>query len=286
MDITVIGVYMIKINFKKAKYFILLLVLLFCAYPFIEPYWVQTKEMNYSSDNIPQEFNGFKVVFISDIHHGKTYSIKRVEKLVDKVNKMRPDIILLGGDYVSGDSKYIKPCFDELKKLKAVYGVYGVMGNHDHYQGSSLTSQSMKNAGIIQLDNQAIWISKGNDKIKIGGVGDLWEDKQDLEPTLKDIESSNFVMLMSHNPDFVEEINTDKIDLMLSGHTHGGQLTLFGLWAPLVPSRYGEKYRTGLVETKNTKVLISNGIGNAQDYPVRFFARPQINVIYLQNPNN
>jgi predicted MPP superfamily phosphohydrolase len=274
---------MIKKLFKKIKYYIILLILVFFVYPFIEPYWVQTKEMTYIDKDISASFEGFKIIFVSDIHHGKSYSIKRVRSLVEKVNKLKPDIILLGGDYVNSDKKYIEPCFDELRNLKATYGVYGVMGNHDHYEDAELTSKSMAKAGIVQLDNNGIWINKASDKIKIGGVGDLWEDKQDLRPILSETKVEDFVLLMSHNPDFAEEINSDKIDLVLSGHTHGGQVTLFGLWAPLTPSSYGQKYKTGVIETPNTKVLVSNGIGNAMDYPIRFFARPQINVIYLKN---
>ncbi len=274
---------MIKKLFKKIKYCIIFLVLISFAYPFIEPYWVQTKEANFVDKDIPSAFNGFKIVFVSDIHHGKSYSIKRVRNLVERVNKLKPDIILLGGDYVNSDKRYIEPCFSELKNLKAPQGVYGVMGNHDHYEGAKLTSESMAKAGIVQLDNKAAWIIKGIDRIKIGGVGDLWEDSQDLTATLKEAKLEDFVLLLSHNPDYAERINNDIIDLVLSGHTHGGQVTLLGLWAPIIPSKYGEKYKTGVVETQNTKVLVTNGIGNAMDYPIRFFARPQINVIYLNN---
>jgi uncharacterized protein len=272
-----------KKAFKKIRYYILFLGLLLLAYTFIEPYWVQTKEIVYAAEDVPKEFQGFKIVFVSDIHHGKTYSSNRIRSLVERINKAKPDIILLGGDYVNSDEKYIDPCFNELKNLKAAYGVYGVMGNHDHYESSKLTGEAMAKAGIVQLDNKAVWLNKGAGRIKIGGVGDLWEDKQDLGPTLSEVTSDNLVLLMSHNPDFTEKINTDEIDLVLSGHTHGGQVTLFGLWAPFIPSSYGQKYRTGVVETNNTKVLVSNGIGNAMDYPIRFFARPQINIIYLNN---
>ena len=104
---------------------------------------------------------------------------------------------------------------------------------------------------------------------------------QDINPTIKDTEKNDFVILLSHNPDYIEKLQSDKIDLMLSGHTHGGQITFFGLFAPLIPSAYGQKYRTGLVETVQTKLLVSNGIRKVTP-PVRFFARPQINIVYLQ----
>jgi hypothetical protein len=92
---------------------------------------------------------------------------------------------------------------------------------------------------------------------------------------------NDFVILVSHTPDFAENLKTDKIDLMLSGHTHGGEVTFFGLWAPYIPSDYGQKYRTGIIKTDKTTVLVSNGIGNTF-LPIRFFARPQINIIDLE----
>ena len=88
-------------------------------------------------------------------------------------------------------------------------------------------------------------------------------------------------ILLSHNPDYVEKLNNYKIDLMLSGHTHGGQVTFFGLWTPFIPSAYGDKYRTGIINTKYTELIVSNGTGTVIK-PLRFCARPQILVIYLK----
>jgi predicted MPP superfamily phosphohydrolase len=260
----------------------LILAFVFSVYAFIEPFWIQTKVLEFDDMDIPDSFKGIKIVFISDIHHKKSYPISRVKKLVKKVNKLRPDIILLGGDYISDSIEYIQPCFEELKKLDAIIGKYGVLGNHDHWESAALTREWMKKADIICLDNKSLWINLDNSRIKIGGVGDMWEDEQIIKNTINDVDNDDFVMLVSHNPDFVEMVKTDKVDLMLSGHTHGGQISLFGLWAPFVPSRHGNKYRTGIIHTKNTTLLVSNGIGNAGPLPVRFFVRPQINVIELK----
>ena len=261
---------------------LIILIILCAIYSFIEPYWLKVEHINIIDQDIPKSFAGKKIVFISDIHHGPHFSIKRVARLVEKVNRLRPDIIVFGGDYVYREQKYIIPCFEELKKLKATIGKFGVMGNHDHWQNAQLTKQGMKNAGIVILDNRAERIEINGQRIKIGGVGDLWEDSQDINPTIENTKEEDFVILVSHNPDYVEEIVTYNIDLVLSGHTHGGQVTLFGLWALLLPSRYGQKYRTGILDTKFTKVVITNGVGTIAP-PVRFFARPEINVIVLKS---
>jgi uncharacterized protein len=268
---------------KKMKLItkILIIGVLFLAYSLIEPYWTETKESIIYNATLSAKFDGLKIVFIADIHHGPFFSRERVEKLVNSVNKMNPDIVLIGGDYVQSDPKYIIPCFEELKGLKANLGKYGVLGNHDHWEDAALCKKEARNADITLLDNQATWIVKDGERIKIGGVGDISEDTQDVLPTVADVQKEDFVILLSHNPDYIEYMNNDKVDLMLSGHTHGGQCTLFGLWAPLVPSEFGNKYRTGLFEKGKTTLLVTNGIG-VMTPPVRFFARPQINVIYLK----
>lgn len=261
-------------------YFILIALLL-GAYSFMEPFWVKEKVSIIADDDIPQQFNNTKIVFISDIHHGPFFSNTRVNRLVKRINDLRPDIILLGGDYVHRSPDYIKPCFEALRGLEATFGVYGVLGNHDHWEDADLTRDCMTEAGIHLIDNRAYWIEKNGARIKIGGVGDYLEDIQDLDPTVSDVTTEDFVVLVTHNPDFVEQIDTDVIDLVFAGHNHGGQVTFFGLWAPILPSECGRKYRTGIVETIATKVVVSNGIGTITP-PVRFFARPQIIMAVLE----
>jgi predicted MPP superfamily phosphohydrolase len=251
------------------------------GYTFFEPYWLKVNKIDVRDRDIPYAFEGITIAFVTDIHHGPYFSRKRVRRFVEKLNHLRPDIVIFGGDYVHRDRQYIVPCFDELRQVQAPLGKFGVLGNHDHWASAPLTRQNMNKTGITILDNQATWIVKGAERIKIGGVGDLWEDQQQLSPTIGDTKEEDFVILVSHNPDYAEQLSTHQIDLMLSGHTHGGQVTLFGFWAPLVPSRYGQKYRSGIVETAMMKVIISTGIGVITP-PVRFFARPEIILLTLK----
>jgi len=212
----------------RALAVLLILAILLTAYVFLEPYWLRVHKIDMVNSDIPPAFDGKRIVFVADIHHGPYFSIERVNRLVKKINRLRPHIILLGGDYVHRDAGYIQPCFAELEKLEPRIGTFGVLGNHDHWEGAALTRQGMREAGIVLLDNRAELISIGDQRIKVGGVGDLWEDTQDLAPTLAETQEDDFVILLSHNPDYVEEITMNGIDLVLSGHTHGGQITLFG----------------------------------------------------------
>lgn len=268
----------------KRRYIIVSLVfviLFYSGYLFAETSWLKIKNISIAKADVPVSFKGFKIVFLTDIHHGPYFSLDRVRAVVDTVNKLKPDVVLLGGDYVNKDEKYIEPCFQELKNLQAKYGVYGVLGNHDHWENAPLTRKKMQEAHITCLDNKGVWIKNNNEKIKLCGIGDLWCDTQDIVSTMEDVRATDFVILISHNPDYIEQINTDKIDVMLSGHTHGGQVTFFGLWAPFVPSKYGQKYRTGVMKKDNITLIVSNGVGNVGT-PIRFFAPRQLHVITLE----
>lgn len=269
---------------KLIKRFLILTILggIFILYCHIESRWIKTKTIHLVSGEIPKAFIDKKIVFISDIHHGPFFSIERVQKLVERINELEPDYILMGGDYVHREPKYIMPFFDEIKNLKSNYGIYAVSGNHDHWEDAKLTKEMMIKNGISICDNKSYWVKINNDSIKIGGVGDLWEDIQVLDSTISDLKTTDFSILISHNPNYLELIQKDLIDFTLSGHTHGGQMTFFGLWAPMIPSKYGQKYRYGLKQFDKMQSYISSGIGTITP-PLRFFCRPEVVLINLQN---
>jgi len=260
---------------------LLLTPLLLGAYALVEPYWLRVRQVTIADADVPAGFDGLRIAFLADIHCGPYFSPERVADVVELTNSLRPDLILLGGDYVHAGPQYIAKCFAELEELHAPLGVYGVLGNHDHWQGPWTVRREMDRLGFGQLDNRALWIQRGTSRIKLGGVGDVWEDVQTPQPTVHDVGEGDFVILVSHNPDFAEELTTDLVDVMLSGHTHGGQVTLFGLWAPATCSRYGQKYRGGVVQADHTTVVVSNGIGTV-GLPVRFFARPEVVLVTLR----
>lgn len=259
----------------------LALILACLLYSFVEPYLLEEKVVIIRDSDVPDNFVGKKIIFASDFHLDEYYSPERLADVVTRINAAKPDIIVLGGDYVTDDETYLEICFAQLAKLQAPLGVYGVTGNHDSVANYRLTVKYMKSAGIIPLENDTRWIEIDGQKIKLGGVKTSYGQISDAEPTTDNTEADDFVVLISHNPDFAEELHTDRIDLMLSGHTHGGQVTLFGLWAPYLPSDYGQRYLKGIVETNGITVLVTNGTGTSA-LPIRFFARPQYDVIVLE----
>ena len=272
---------------KKTKFLIVFSVLLIpvisLAYAFfIEPYLIEVKEVSLVSPDIPHSFDGKRIVFVSDIHNGAYFSRERVADLVSQINGLKPDMVILGGDYAARDSPNTSVCFEELRKLQAPLGKYGVLGNHDYWAGGVEALQAMNGAGITPLDNSGLWIYSGSERIRLGGVADFWQGKPNPLPTINGANLSDYVILVSHNPDYAEELETSRIDIVLSGHTHGGQVSLFGLWVPYMPSGYGQKYKGGFARTAYTEVYVTRGIGMTF-LPIRFFARPEITVLTLKS---
>ena len=269
---------------------LVLILIISCGflYAYAEAHNIKLKEVTFSSKNIPDAFDNKKIIFISDIHAGKYFKREDVAELVRRINERNPDIILLGGDNTSKKEAYSTPFFEEIAKLKSTYGVFSVLGNHDYWEDPQLIQKGLMDCGFNICDNRSYWIKEGNDSIKIGGVGDLWEDVQLSENTTNDVKQDDFCILLSHNPDYIEILNTDLVDLMLSGHTHGGQITFFGLYGPIMPSTFhpeymqtGQKYRYGWKEKNGTQLYVTTGIGMGK-FPFRFFAQPEIVEITLK----
>lgn len=251
------------------------------SYSVYESYSVKIKRDEVISTDIPSEFENIKIVFISDIHCSLYFGEKRVKNIADKINKLTPDIIILGGDYNYGNDKYIKECFKGLKELKSKYGVLAVLGNHDYGEKKEETEKEILKNGFYLINNKSYNIIKNKQIIRVGGVGDYIYDFQELNKVTMNIKKTDFCLLVSHNPDFVEKIEEDKVDLVLSGHTHGGQITFFRKWFPLINSEYGKKYLGGIVKNKNTTVIVSHGVGTIV-LPLRFCAKPEINLITIK----
>jgi len=250
------------------------------AYPFLEAKWCRVLRRTLQVPKLPSPFEGMKVAFLSDVHHGKFVPLSYIRHAVDLANAFKPDLVLLGGDYVTKDRKYITPGIAELGKLRAKMGRFGVLGNHDFWEGLEESKASLASSGITEVTNRGVWLERGGERLRIAGVGDLWTDEQDLDAALGDATDRDAVLLLSHNPDFAENFEDDRVSLMLSGHTHGGQVVVPGYGAPIVPSAYGQKYLHGLVQGPSCRVFVTRGVGTVTP-PVRFLCRPEVVLLTL-----
>ena len=250
------------------------------------------------SSKIPQAFEGYRIVQLSDFHIG-TYaaSPKTVEKIVKRVNSLDPDLIVFTGDLVNTSSSEINQFEDILSQLKAKDGVVSVLGNHDYClykryvapdspdRELSKVVSTEKKIGWELLRNDNLQIKKGNDSIAIIGVenagGKSFTDRADLKKALAGIPQNEFKILLSHDPSHWrrEVLPESNIDLMLAGHTHAMQFKI-GNWSP---SKYSYPEWGGLYSEGSQQLYVSTGIG--ENVAFRFGAYPQIVLVTLKCKN-
>jgi predicted MPP superfamily phosphohydrolase len=250
------------------------------AYPFLEAKWCRVLETTSVVPNLPKPFRGTRVALLTDIHHGPFVPLVYIRHIVEMTNALKPDLVLLGGDYVHRSSRFIEPGIDALAKLEAGLGRFAVLGNHDHCESAPASSRALAKANIIRTDNTGFWVEQDGSRLRVCGVGDLWCDRQYPAAAFGDATDTDAVLMLSHNPDFAETLTDRRVGLMLSGHTHGGQVVVPGYGAPVVPSRYGQKYLHGLVDAPHCRVFVSRGVGTVSP-PVRLCCRPEIVLLTL-----
>ncbi len=227
--------------------------------------------------NLPDEFVGLTIAQLSDIHHGPYTGLDYLNRCVEIVNSLRPDLVALTGDFTYGGKRYVDPCAELFRGLKPNLGVYAVLGNHDYYVGVARVSRALKHAGCHLLVDAHDRIERGGAQLALLGVDDLYHGNTDSQRLLRDIPKEAPTLVLSHNPDFIEEFAVRElhIDFMMSGHTHGGQIRLPLLGAPHVPSSYGQRYARGLQHNGAMQVYTTRGIGTIL-LPSRFDCPPEI----------
>ncbi|MEK6759564.1 MAG: metallophosphoesterase [Deltaproteobacteria bacterium] len=250
----------------------------------IEPEKIRVEKVSVPIAGLGAGLDGFTICQITDIHHSHTVSLDYIEGVIRMANSLEPDMMALTGDYIDMDREYMGPVIRCLSDLKARHGSIAVMGNHDYFIGREYSKDVISSNSIPLLENSHTIIEYGGSRLCVAGVTDLLEDTPDAGAALAGVPADIPRVLLSHHPDYSERIDTGlRVDLILSGHTHGGQVRLpFGI-APIVPSAFGQKYSGGLVSLgrdEGTKVYVSRGIGVSM-IPVRFNCPPEITLIRL-----
>jgi len=250
---------------------------------FIERYFVVFREFEFSSEKIPKQFDGMKIAVIADLHYGLLTPRWFVSSIISRVNRYQPDVVVGVGDYVRKKKtrNEIEGVWPELNNLKGKEGVFFVLGNHDHWADTPLSLQKLEESGF-SLHHKISYLKRGEERIAIVGLGDLWEDQVGFE-LLDQIPSTLFRIALAHNPDTADASGGHLIDLMVSGHTHGGQVRVpFIDWAPVIPVK-NKNYDSGFVETpEGYPVFISRGLGWSI-LPIRLFVPPEVAVIVLRH---
>lgn len=247
----------------------------------VEPMLIINRKLQIGTD-VKSAETVVKAVHFSDVHLGWFYSTQRLEQLVEKINQQKPDILFFTGDLFD-KARYFTE-FEEaaaiLQKLEAPLGKYAVWGNHDYGGGGVRVYESVvTQAGFTLLKNQGAYCQLPNGKtLHISGLDDLKFGKPDYS-ILQQADAADFHVVLAHAPDMGDKIAAYKPDLILSGHSHGGQVALPFL-GPLYTPPGSKNYKAGKYMLKDTLLYIENGVG-ATGLPMRFFAFPGFTTITI-----
>jgi len=211
-------------------------------------------------NGLPQAFRGFRVLQLSDIHHSRYFPLDRVARMIELSNRLRPDLVALTGDFVTYSRASIEPIAEMLGMLRARAGVVAVLGNHDFRVGAATIERALRRRGIEVLRNRHILLRRGGEVLPVAGVDD-YRYGADAERALAGIPQGAPTLLLAHNPRLLETLACHGVSLVLSGHTHGGQVNL-----PLLGSIYGRsperlRFKIGWDRMGDTQIYVSRGIG-------------------------
>lgn len=243
------------------------------AYSLYEPHTLRTK--HYTIDCAA--LSGLKIVFAADFHIAPN-DTNRLNKIITAIKNEQPDLIILGGDYVKGHQKSsampVRQIAQQLATLQTPLGIYAVIGNHDNWYGKKEVLDALTEYGIVVLDNSNHRLNINKHYLFLAGVSDMATDTPDLSAALAN--TSSPVILISHSPDIFPE--SPETTLTLAAHTHGGQINLPFLGAPIVPSKYGQRYNKGIIKENGKTMIVTQGLGTSI-LPIRFNCPPEIVII-------
>ncbi len=263
----------------------------------IEPQWVEITQHEISIANLPPAFEGFSIVQLTDLHHSSIVTLEYLQACFQQVVNLQPDLVVMTGDYINYQKKYAQPVAQAIGEtiIEAGIPIYAVLGNHDHWNSdwnddwnddSDASAFPLRNrwkgdglevinaltaGGIKVLMNESALLQRGGDHLWLLGCGDLFAGNFDLERALGSLPSTDEPrFLLMHNPQPIESIAHHGFDLVLSGHTHGGQISL-----PFVPPKVGNKYLAGLFYVGASRLYVCRGLG-VTGVPIRFMTTPEI----------
>ncbi len=261
----------------------------------IEPEWLEVRQVEAPLPHLSPAHVDLTLVHLTDLHLGPVVRAAYLRRVVAAANAQAPDIVVLTGDFVTRSASYSQELPEILAALESRYGCFAVLGNHDVWTDADLIAERLTEAGITVLRNSRVRLTPRGVGLWLLGVEDagaLECSAQGLEPfpwraqqaamarMLQDLPADEARVLLVHNPDFVELLPEGRLDLVLAGHTHGGQVRLPGIGAPIVPSCHGQKYVAGWV-SGSPPMYVSRGVGLIAP-AVRFNCRPELTMLRLR----
>jgi uncharacterized protein len=251
----------------------------------VEPRTLVVRRSTLRLPRWPARLDGLRVAVVSDLHSGAPHvRERRLERVVERVNREAPDLVALLGDYVDPVIPGFEPLAPEhvaarLGELHASLGTVAVLGNHDWANDGERVAAALRATGIRVLENEAVELRAGGSHLWVAGLADLRERDADLESALPDDADAAGLLLLSHDPDVFPDV-PERVSLTIAGHLHGGQIDVPYLRRLVIPSRFGSRYRDGHMVEDGRHLFVSRGLGTS-GVPLRLRAPAGIDVLEL-----
>jgi len=273
-----------KKQFVSYAALVVLGVLLLVYAVFIEPDQLVVQRQAISLPHWSPALNHLKVAVITDLHVGcLSVPISKLRRVIAETNEQEPDLIVMLGDFVAshGRRSALKPeeFAHELSALKSKYGVYAVLGNHDWWYNGEEVRNELQRANIHVLENQSVQLRINDVSLWIAGLADQWTRSPNIPLAVKNVPVGSPCLMLMHEPDLLRDV-PGSVSLSLAGHTHGGQVSLPIIGAPIVPTDLGNKFARGLIVEAEKHYFVSSGVGTSV-IPVRFGVPPEVCILDL-----
>lgn len=268
----------------KKLFKLLLIIVGIYLFLYVNNHWIVTTEDIYKSEKIPENFNGFRITQVSDLHDALFG--ENQEKLIKSVQATDPDIIVITGDVIDSNRYNLEQSLMAVREFVKIADVYYVIGNHEVATNKvKEIYDALGNIGVYILPNSAVLLQRGEDKIALAGIEDPlngMDTQQMLDIALKNIPEDMFTMLLAHRPEKFDIYVERNIDLVFAGHAHGGQIRIPFVGGLVAPGQgFFPKYTAGYYEENETMMHVSRGLGNS-GVPYRILNLPEIVVIELK----
>jgi predicted MPP superfamily phosphohydrolase len=246
-----------------------------------DPAALLTPEVPIAVAGLPAALAGYRIALVTDFHHGPCVPAWWIAHLAERAAALRPDLAVLGGDFVSHVRRDLDGLDQLLARFRAPDGLVAVLGNHDHWVGAEHVVPVLERAGVEVLTNRHVLVRRGPAALAVAGVDDFRHGAVRADEALAGIAAEVPRVLVSHNPDLIEYLPAGvRVDVMLSGHTHNGQVHLPWVGPVTVPSQFGRKYLHGLRRHGATTIYVSAGVGTVS-IPFRWGNPPELPIVVL-----
>jgi predicted MPP superfamily phosphohydrolase len=256
----------------------------------VEPTWLEMNPHTIPVEDLSHDFTGFRVAQLSDLHGGHHMPADYLPRAVDMTLAQKPDVVALTGDFIHKGYRHVEAVAKVLGRLSAPRGVFAVLGNHDFSVRNALgfrrhrglhqaVADALSSQGIRVLRNETQQLAQGEGKVFLTGLDDLWSRECDPDLALKGLCPRTPRIVLAHNPLTVHHLGGHRCDLMLSGHTHGGQINWPGLGRFFL-GRKGRQFAAGLYKHNATHIYVNKGVGFGWRF--RFNVRPEIAIFQLR----